>query len=258
MANEGTIGYNIAQAKSLQDQISEGFQSVKEKIASPWADVQNTLHSEWIGEDEISYEKEFVKKVNGLYGSAKWVSDVCCATIQSTVLSWVKFQDNNLIEGAEAGSTSNTVVSSNYPTLEEIEGRSYDELEAIQAEAEQLDESSTRGLTNGTSSAGAIQDSVTRYVTNIQSEVNALFDSIRANNAFFGNQVDQINNFISKCGVAIGEVVTAVKDLHDLLEQLAGSRYSEEDTAVSEKADESSNAVTSTVDSIESKWTGAN
>ena len=64
----------------------------------------------------------------------------------------------------------------------------------------------------------------------------------------------------NNCSTAIAEVVTAVQDLNDLLEELAGSRYAggsdSMDFSASIAANESNGTISSSVNSMESKWHG--
>lgn len=260
----GQVGYSIEEGKKLQHSIDDAFNSVKEKISSPWSELQATLRAEWVGEDEFSYEKEFVKKINSLYGSAKWVSDACIATIQTLLEGWAKFQDSNLIEGAtnEGDTLSAVTANCDFFNLESMPSEeSYKSLTAIDEPAALvLSNDTVRGLTNGASSAGKIQDAVSTYVNAVHTGVNELFSSFNANSAFFGDQVESINNLKNNCSTAIAEVVTAVQDLNDLLEELAGSRYTggsdSMDFSASVAASESNGTISSSVNSMESKWHG--
>ena len=173
---EVTIGFNISEAKSLQAKIEEQFEAVKSTIQGKWTDVQTTLHTEWIGEDEEDFEKKFVARVNELYGQSKSLADGAVSMIKAISDSWKKFQESNVLTASEGNTT--VTASDNSTTADvsndESSGTKYESINVIDAQSENLDESTNRGLASA-GSGGKIMDSVSKYVENIKSEIEGLF-----------------------------------------------------------------------------------
>lgn len=258
------VGFNLGKAKKMQDDIEEAFNQIANKISNPWNGLQTGIRGQWVGEDEYSFEVEFVKKMNTLYGSAKWVSDACIRTIQILVENWAKFQDNNVFDNQATGDATFKSVDTTYHNLAESElsAEKYQSLTAIDTPTKQeLAADAFRGLVNGKSSAQNIVDKLTNYVKTVRSGVENLFSTINANNAFYGTQLTAINNLKDKCAESIETVVTAVSDMKTGLYELAGARYNAEgsgmDSVSAEAASTASTAIENSVDGINTRWTDA-
>lgn len=238
------IGYNVGKAKDLMESVKTQFESLKSTISDGWTDVQSTLHTEWIGQDEISFEAKFAERVNDLYKDAATLATNCCGVVADLVNGWSNFQANNILNDAQAG------------TATTIEALTFSADEVISAQAEDIDESTDLGL-KSSGSAETIQTSVSEYVSSIQTQAQNLFEEIKSNEAFFGDQTTTIDSYISSCGVAIGEVVTAVQDLHTALTELANSQYNKNVENITEAVTNEESNVNKIGDELgAAKWNG--
>ena len=240
------IGYNVNEAENLMKNLIESYESLGKTIENEWATVVQVLQNEWIGEDEQDYEIKLVKKLNSLYTNAYNLIQTSCSTIVNMVSTWHEFQQNNTINGemgADIGKSEATM-----PSISRNE-------ELLKAQEKTFDVNDDRGLRQ-VSSAQTIKTSMDSYISNIDARTKELYYKIKSSGAFFGEQTSSIDEYISKLGDAIIQVVTSIKDLYNALDTLAGTQYINTSTEASVSFGENLGKVDQSVSTLDTLWSG--
>ena len=237
-------GYNKKQAEEVMEKIVKGYQELGSTIENEWPSVVKTLQDEWIGEDEQDYETKLAEKINTLYANAHALVQSACETITGLTTSWHEFQLQNTVDGSVTSSRGEGVAE--MPTIP-----SGDQI--VKAKEKTFGANDDRGLKQD-SSASTIKTSVETYVNAIKSKSNGLYSEITTEKAFFGEQTSSINQYIVKVGDAIAEITVAIKDLYDALDRLAGTKYVESSSTVSQTFGENANTIEQSVSDLEGRW----
>ena len=242
------IGYNVKKANELMDEISTAYTDLGNYINTEWADVSTTLREHWVGDDEQDFEKNFVERIQILYVDSYNLVKTSTQVIGDLAKSWHEFQKKNTISGQEAANIS--TISVDVPTITPND-------RIIEFVARTLSDADDRGLKDSTS-ASTIKEKITDFVNGIKKKAEELFN-IEANAAFFGEQTRSIKLYVEKVGNTIAQINIAVQDLHNALDQLAGSTYTASEDAATELIDsETTNLESATADLGASRWTSGN
>lgn len=223
MANVET-GYNEEKINELIDNLKKSYSDVGETITGAWPSVSSVLRENWIGEDEQSYEKAFVKRVDELYLSAAQVVNSVLTQFKSLGDSWYAFQQQNILSGAETVNSSPVDIKS-----ESVE----ENAEIIKYEEFTIAAGADRGIVAG--SDGTIKTSVSSFVDAVKSGTEGIIDGIDASTAFIGaQQSSAIDTYLDGLKNALAAILTAYQDINDAVTALAGSSYTESDSTVAE------------------------
>ena len=231
-------GYNVSQIKTLMENIEECYNNLGTTVQNGWEPVKTALKANWVGEDEQDYESGLADRISSMYVSTYNLAQNALGIIYNLADSWYKFQQGNKIFGTAA--TDSTF------GLEQITLTQNDKV--VEATIESIGDDVDRGLVSE-SSAGTIKEALSTYKTSVQSKIAEMIDSITVDTAFYGEQSTSIKSFVDKVGTAMGEVVTAIKDLNDAVDQLADSQYSTASTTFTGDIDTAKSNVESELES---------
>ena len=242
----GTIGYNVAQANAVMHQIADAYSKVGDFIEEEWPGVRDEIQKKWVGEDEQDFETKFAQRISTLYDNAYEVADASIKTIYNLANSWHEFQKSNTLDGTLTADTQSTFELDEV-IVEKRENIAKPNLITITNDM-------TRGLSDA-NSAQRIQTRVGQYVESLRNKMGGLFNEIQADSAFFGQQRQNINNYIQNSGKAMYEVTVAVKDLTQALNVLAYKSYSNSDESVNSQMETAATNIESSAENLgDSRW----
>ena len=246
----GAIGYNVANAKKLADDVVDIHTQLKQTITSEWDALLSIMEREWVGEDEQNFEDIFSKRICTLYVNSYNLTKSCAEDILRLINSWSTFQHNNVLSSSSNGGGMASIVEVNIPALTDEE--------IVKPNSFEIAETDTRGLMSA-NSYSTIMEAVTTYVNAIKQKANDLFESINSSTAFFGEQSAKITSYIKAYNDAVAEVNVAVKDLHDQLEEVNTSYTTADSDVVSEMETGATKVETDTQSELDSlgdvRWT---
>lgn len=211
------IGYNQSEAKTLSDNLLEKKTTIKEKLTGTnWTDLQTSLETLWVGEDEIGFEKELAQVISAVYANTEKIVDDASNYILACATDWGNFIESNAArfnytsvqiadlytdtstnggDSETSGSIDNDIWS--YTPIIDVADRTYDD-------------TTTRGLQTDSASE-ELQTALDTYVSSIQTEYSEIFSDLNAASAFVGEQqVSAINNFIAGLDDALDLLVSMV------------------------------------------------
>lgn len=241
------VGYNIAKSKEVMEQIVNQYCDLIANMDDEFQGISATLQREWIGEDEQSFEQELAKRFDILQFEAYNLASNCVHTIGGLAQAWFNFQKMNVLEGGSyVGEATSGIEIPEIP--EPMEG-------FFTANIITFDASTDRGLAS-VSSATTIKDAISTAVNTVRKKINNICENVNVSGAFFGDQVSSINTYVEKVGIALGEVMTAIKDMYDQIDKLAGSQYNTTiQNQINEQFTQASSDLDSSLDSIgSSRW----
>ena len=90
------IGYNVKKAEELMGSIATAYTTLGTTITEQWPTVSNVLRTNWVGEDELNYEENVVKRINEMYKNAYVLSSIAIGTIDGLARGWWDFQKKNV------------------------------------------------------------------------------------------------------------------------------------------------------------------
>lgn len=240
------LGYNIKRAEELTQEIARAYQDLSGTISSNWDQVVSSLQTNWVGEDEQSFEATFAKKINQLYQNANLLAKGAIQTIVGLAESWHSFQQTNVLENGEI--ISGAAFSMTGATIQEAG-------DIVAYRPVEFSADIDRGLKDQ-NSADQIKTTVESYVNEVKSKATNLFNEIDTNSAFFGEQTTAIKTYIEKTGEAISEVTVAVKDLYNALDTLANTSYVTSTSTVSQEMGNAANEIENSLSELaNSRWT---
>lgn len=237
------IGYNVKQTNELMASMAQAYNDLGTYISEQWETVRTTMMSNWVGEDELDYEKRFVERLCQLYTDSYNLISNSVDVIGNLAQAWWDFQKNNSITG-EAIATSSTI-NIEKPTITPAE-------QIVTFVSRTLADSDDRGLAD-VGSAATIKGAVDTFVSNLNTKTNTLFN-IEVSSAFFGDQSSTIKTYVEKVGTAIAAVNVAVKDMYDALDILASSQYTTAVTDASTAVSTETTNVETAVSEISTRW----
>lgn len=244
------IGYNIDKAGELIWNVKNRYKNLGSTIKDAWSPVQNKLHTEWVGPDELSFERVFAEKLCTSYVVAndfvKQVHDV----IEAMINDWIEFQETNRL-ASDLNPSGNR--SHSFATVPDADA------EIVKAADLSFDDTSMNmGLTS-MNSASNIKASISEYVENIKTAVDGMLEPVEEEikSAFFGNQTTSIQKYIDACHNSMKTVLIAVNDMFTEVDKLAGSRYEAQSTDISQSLDSGVSSVEDAISALgNSRWQG--
>lgn len=250
------LGYNPKAAVDLMETIVKHYNDLGTRLSADWVSVKNSLRTEWVGGDEQSFEREFVKKLCGLYVQSYDLTSNCVKNIKIVLDNYIETQKNNLLDGAETNTlTYDTALTALQNQAVEIAAAVARNDNVITFSEITFADNAARGLRNATSKAN-IQGKISEFVEGIKNQVTGLTSSINVTSAFYGDAGTQIEKYVLTVNDAVKVVSTAVQDLNDALEKLAGTNYIELSDSISSNLSQASNNISSSVDqTVKSRWT---
>ena len=219
------IGYNVKEAETVMNAVGTAFKNLGIYTQDQWQGVVKALQDNWIGEDEQDFENKLASRICTLYENAYTLASGSIDTIANLTQAWYDFQANNTIDGQRADGRGRVKIDK-----PKVKSNST----IVKAVKVTFGEGQDRGLRDASSKA-TIQGAVETFVNEVKNRTNGLFEEIQTNNAFFGDQTTAIKSYIEKCGVAIGEVTAAVKDMYDALDILANQSYVKASSDISQE-----------------------
>ena len=218
------IGYNINKAEELMSSIGDAYTSLGTTISAEWPAVSSSLRTNWVGEDELHYEEQVVKRINEMYQNAYVLANIAIGTIGGLAEGWWNFQKKNVFEGeSEIESMGNITIE--IPTITKNES-------ILTFETVSYSNTDDRGLKDA-SSATTIKGAVDSFVSNVKSKMTELLD-MDASSAFFGDQTAKIKAYLEAVSNSMVNVSLAIKDLYTCLDSMASTNYSSQTTASTE------------------------
>ena len=193
---DGFTGFNVQGVDEVLNNLKKSYDTLGEKMATPWPALQQAMQDNWVGPDEQSYEERFAKDVCNLYVACKEVIQTLINNITKLGQSWEEFQKNNIIDGAERHARNGIIASA--ITLDD---KSITDVVKLKENHGSFSEN--RGLVNGDSSYYMINNAIDEYVTGVKTEVNSLYQGIVSGKGFLGGgQAQEIDAYITRIGVA--------------------------------------------------------
>lgn len=251
------IGFNLQKADEMIEKIVEEYNNMGIYTKEQWLPLKETLRREWVGPDELNFEKKLVERINKLYVESYKLAQKCTDTLAELSKQWIQFQRKNTIDGSTAADFDTTITSLWSKFTNWLGGSTtlkYNDSIIDFVNDLDLDANTNRGLQNSSSKAN-IQAAVTDFVNAVKNRTKELFSAIETNQAFFGEQSSSIKQYIEATGVAIGEVTTAVKDMNDALETLASSSYTTASSDVTSAYSTAKSTMAATADELgSSRW----
>ena len=220
------VGFNISKGRELMENVAKQYNELQLYLGNEWETVYKGLQTEWVGEDEISFEKNFADRINQLNEDAYYLVRNTIFQINHLIESWVEFQSQNVIVGGAAPEVNYSQFIEGVPDVNFVNP-------VVQAHPQQITADMDRGLVSE-SSRSKLEEVVTNFVSEVKAKTSGLFESIEVNQAFFGDQTASIKSYVEQVGKSVGEVSTSVKDLHDALEQLTGTNYQQATSEVND------------------------
>ena len=221
------IGYNIKKVEELMGEMATAYKDYGSFINQQWAQVQNTLRTNWIGEDELDYEKRLVERLCNLYANSYELAKTSIDVLADLAKAWYDFQKNNSITGEAIANVGNFSITK--PTITKNE-------KIIEFVTKTIGPEEDRGLKDA-SSATTIQESLSSFVKGLKMMASQKFNlSNSSNAAFFGEQASAITKYVNKVGIAIGEVNIAINDMYTAIATLAGSQYTTSSSTAADAA----------------------
>lgn len=221
------IGYNVAKINEMLENIKESYASIKGAITNNWPALSNTLGTEWIGPDEVAFEKELAKRVNKLYSECAETINTTIDNVMNIGQKWKEFQMGNKLENGTVEIES---------SISEIKAEKVTAEESIVSAAQRTFSADTNlGLANGGSSAGTIMDAAQDYVKRIKNTTSRLYDQVGTSSAFLGDiQSASIQKYLNNIGTSLGRLNACIKDLHDALTNMAGVNWTKSEQGIND------------------------
>lgn len=239
-------GYNIARIKELMTNIEQCYNNLGSTIQTGWENMSATLRREWVGEDEQDFETKLGERISSMFVNTYDLANNSLTTIYDLAKAWYDFQNKNTLTGADA-------VGSVTFGLEPVTLTKNDKI--INVVLTTIGDDVDRGLVNG-NSAEVIKQALVDYKASIQSKINEMIESVTVDTAFFGSQSYNIKWFVEQVGTAMGEVLSAIKDMHDALDVLANSSYTKASESVGGNIYNAGHTLNSSLNDLgESRWT---
>ena len=217
------IGYNISKIEELMQEIANSYSKLGEKMAGGWSTLSATMEREWVGPDEVSYEKTLATDICNLYTSCQEAVTTMVNNIKILGDNWKNFQKSNLLEGATVD-LSGAAFSSEI-TIPPI--KNYDIASIVKAGDPVFDKSSNLGLTSGSESGIYIKAQFDSYIDDVYTSVKALYSNYETltNEAFKGNVVSaNLNTYLQTVGEGLAKLTTCHKSIYEKLDELV-ARY---------------------------------
>jgi len=230
----GRTGYNVTKTKELMGNIEECYNNLTSLVQTGWENVQTTLQSNWVGEDEQDYEVKLAARISELFVSTHGFAQNAVTSLYDLAKGWYDFQQANKLDQGPTGGESSFGLEAIQLTKNE---------KIVEAKLITITDDMDRGLVND-ASAENIRAALENYKTSIRSQINEMMDAVTVDSAFFGEQATSIKAFVSKVGSAMGEVITALKDMYDRLDELANANYSKSSEEATNTFGESGNVKT--------------
>lgn len=243
----GQIGYNAVKINTLMSNFGTAYTRLGQELTKNYETLKPILRKEWVGEDELDFEKKLVERLNNLYYNAGLLTQAGINLVRNVAESWKSFQSKNVFGGegtqVEINVTFNDVTVTPKETLISFITQTYGA-------------NVNRGLTNGTGSYTAIIEALESFKTQSQTCARNFTTEFDVNSAFFGGTEQGIKNFFDHLEECLASVITAIKDFVDGLNNLANTNYASATSAVSEYATTSKSEIDQlTSDSVgSSRW----
>ena len=253
----GGIGYNLYRAYNTMEEIAAKYNALGNYVSEEWPIIRNVLRNNWVGPDEQGYEQSLVNKISACYRNASVLAQNAVSVIRDYALRWVESQRTNVL------STGSTVVENYMGALTSTSayGRVKDGviIKPIDPvvkfdQITKYDEEANFGLMSESSSID-IQTSIENYIIQIQAKTAEVFKDTSAALAFFGVQQQSVDSFIETVSTTVGIMATAIKDLHEALNQVAKANYQSMQTTGIEALAKSSASIEQSVEELgSSRW----
>jgi hypothetical protein len=257
--NGDGIGYNVGKINALLETLVSSYTIIGRTIGNEWTEVSGILRKNWVGPDEIAYEKD-------LAGSIKRLFDTCGEAIRMTQRNvitagenWKKFQmkntsnfsDGSLISG---NTTFQTGINHIAGAKDALSGyASLNGLNIVEARLPRFDIDSLLKINDITFninmnmglqsklSGTAILNSVQSYAKSIYNQVRVIYDEIDTKSAFIGEEQSvAMSSYLKNMGEDIANLNRCLKNLHDIVGQLTEAyTRQEQETAKSATAAQS-------------------
>jgi len=224
------IGYNIEKINDLTGAIKAAYKDLGDAMGTGWPNVSTTLETQWIGPDEVHFEKTLAKRICDLYTACMETVQTSINNIKSIGDSWKAFQEKNILkaaEGAEAIAAQTLGLDIATVTVDAID------ISGIVKSGEPTFTVDMKlGVAEGETSATKINEAINTYVGDIKEKVSTLFNAIKSEEAFLGgDQATNIDSYLGKISTEVQKLSTTVDDLQTNLTSLVNA-YTQQATAI--------------------------
>lgn len=242
------IGYNVSKINSLMDDIAIKYNTVCADIRTQWAVLKNVLRKEWIGPDEIDFEKRLIERLNKLIESTEILARNSVDVMYELGVAWADFQDKNTISGDSTGVGANIKAGLDKPS-------NFNKVVIELGNVPSFESTENLGLANAASSLN-IQEALTTFVSTVKSKANELFSSIDASSAFMGaTQTNKLSQLMTGVGDAVGVVATSIKDFETAMFKLTHTSYTTSDSNVGDELSTARSSVNESLNDLgETRW----
>lgn len=231
------IGYNIGKINELLVNIANTYKAIGDELAGGWPNVSDTLGTNWVGPDEVSYEKELAQTLVELYAACKEAITGVVSNVKNVGDTWKTFQSKNVLEGLTANAVN---VEVEIPPLTDAD------VSSIKASERTFDASTNFGLASR-DAGNTIMQVITSYSDGITKKVKSLYDEMDAKSAFMGEQQSaKIESWLSTMGEAIVRLTTCINKIKETLTQLTAN-YIEQENKVVESVGQNAQEAAQTV-----------
>lgn len=213
------IGYNIGKINELLGNVAKTHEVIGETLISGWSTVSKCLQSNWIGPDELAFEKELASVLRKLYGSCYGVVTQVVANIAKLGDTWKNFQKQNVMEGTTANEVGIAIA--------EVSVKDFD-ISSLKEGEISFSDTTNFGLSDA-NAGKTIMQVITEYTNQVNEKVRALYSEVEAKSAFMGTeQSTAIESYLISVRDAIVALTTTVKNLEDTLTQLTANYSAQE------------------------------
>lgn len=215
------IGYNVEKINELAEMLINNYKTIGEKMAEGWPNLSSTMEKEWVGPDEVSYEKELATNICKLYESCTETVVQMVQNIDILGQNWVEFQKNNILTSGNSVSTDPSVAGGQTIEPKAPSLQPYDIASQVKAGSPTFAAGTNMGLTNGTQSGTNIKTVFDSYIDGVYTSVQGLYMNIDASQAFLGSELSaKVSEYLATVGEALAKLTTCHKSIYDALDQL--------------------------------------
>lgn len=241
----GSIGFNVAQANTLMNNMAEAYNKLEVYLPEAWESLLYVIQGNWIGEDEQDFERNLATRLCELNLQSGELVKSAINTVAGLAQSWHEFQQKNTLSGAVASGDSTFNLDIPSITIKNP---------VVEPNIKTIANNANRGL-QSSASASQIKQKITDFVNGVKKRTGDLFDAIEVNSAFFGEQVSYIKSYITNVGDSVSKITTSVQDMFNALDQLVGSQYTGAVGLIGEHLNEANSIVQSSSDN-QAGWIG--
>lgn len=226
--------YNPSEANRLKEELLSALNGMKSAIVDGWEPFKNVFRTNWVGEDENAFEDQVAKALIELYAN----SDNFSKTSAARIIDLANMNIRITNERAQAFESSE-LVSELDPvdtTAENIE---------LASGGQTFDEATSRGLTNGSTSANQLQTAIDDYYNSICTAVD-VYRNIEPGTAFVSEEYNfeaKLREFLNALAESTNTFANIIKELKEQTIPALVSAFNKQASATQESLDQNINDI---------------